>query len=105
MDARIWNTMTLFEQLSNIDGEVNRLVDDHERFLSGAIKEDPALDYIKSIMNLIKLTFLDPKNKDKKVVERELDDEVDEIIRYLNGDYPPEYITGYWHQFTDAISR
>ena len=104
MDARIWNTMTLFEQLSNIDGEVKRLVDDHERYLEGSIDNDHSMDYIKNIVNLIKLTFQDPKNQDKRVVERELDDEINEIIRYLNGDYPPEYITGYWHQYTDAIS-
>ena len=104
MDARIWNTMSFFEQLSNIDGEVKRLVDDHERYLSGSISADPSMNYVKNIMKLIRMTFLDPKNQDKKVVEKELDDEVGEIIRYLNGDYPPEYIMRYWHQYTDAIS-
>ncbi len=104
MDARIWNTMTLFEQLSNIDGEVKRLIDDHERFKAGELRIDPALDYIKNIVNLIKMTFMDPQNADKRVVERELDDEVNEIIRYLNDDYPAEYITRYWHQYTEAIS-
>ena len=104
MDARIWNSMSFFEQLSNIDGEVKRLVDDHERYLNGSISDDHSMDYVKIIMNLIRMTFSDPKNKDKRVAEKELDDEVGEIIRYLNGDYPPEYITRYWHQYTDAIS-
>lgn len=104
MNAKIWNSMTFFEQLSNIDGEVSRLVYDHERYKNKDIDADHSMDYIKNIMNLIKLTFEDPKNRDKTVIETELDDEVTEIIRYLNGDYPPEYITGYWHQYTDAIS-
>ncbi len=104
MDARIWNSLSFFEQLSNIDGEVKRLVDDHERYLKEEIPNDHAMNYIKIIMNLIKMTFSDPKNQDKRVAEREFNDEVCEIIKYLNGDYPPEYITRYWHQFTDAIS-
>lgn len=96
--------MSYFEQLSNIDGEVTRLVEDHERFQKGEISNDHALDYIKSIINLIDLTFTDPKNSDKKIVEKELMDEIGEIIRYLNGEYSSTYITKYWHQFTDAIS-
>ncbi len=104
MDARIWNTMTLFEQLSNIDGEVNRLIDDHERMLNGQISNDYSMDYIKSIISLIELTFKDPKNKHVKMAEKELNDEVGEILKYLNGEYPAEYITGYWNQFTQAIS-
>ncbi len=104
MNAQIWNTMTLFEQLSNIDGEVKRLVDDHERFVSGKLNEDHSLDYIKNIMTLIKMTFFDPKNLDKRIAEKELTDEVGEIIRYLNGEERADIITGYWNQYTDAIS-
>ena len=104
MNAAIWNRLSFFEQLSNIDGEVTRLVEDHERFQKGEISNDHSLDYIKSIINLIDMTFADPKNSDKKIVEKELMDEISEILRYLNGDYTAAYITKYWHQFTDAIS-
>ena len=104
MNAAIWNTMSLFEQLSNIDGEVRRLVDDHERYLKGETAADHALDYIKNITRLIDLTFSDPKNSDKKVAAIELTSEVNEIIRYLNGDYPKSYILDYWQQYTKAIS-
>jgi len=104
MNQQIWNAMPLFEQLSNIDGEVTRLVNTHERMIRGDAADDHSIDYIKNIMHLIELTFDDPKNSDKKVVERELTDEVNEIIKYLNGEYPASYITKYWHQFTDAIS-
>ncbi len=104
MTAEIWNRMSLFEQLSNIDGEVSRLIEDHERFLRNEKTYDPALDYIKNIYRLIDLTFDDPKNRDKRIVARELTDEVGEIVRYLNGEYSAQYIKNYWQQFTDAIS-
>ena len=104
MNAAIWNTMTLFEQLSNIDGEVNRLIDTHERYVSGKTENDASPGYIGNIIKLIEMTFDDPKNQDKKIIEKELFDETNEIIKYLNGDYPAEYIRRYWNQFTDAIS-
>ncbi|MCR5595696.1 MAG: hypothetical protein K6G12_07605 [Lachnospiraceae bacterium] len=104
MNAMIWQTMSLFEQLSNIEGEVTRLIDDHERFVNGDIQNDHSMDYIKNILKLIELTFDDPKNREKKIAEKELNDEVTEIIRYLNGDYEAQYIKDYWKQYTDAIS-
>ena len=104
MDAKMWSRFSLFEQLSNIDGEITRLIDDHERFRRGDIDNDHAIDYLKNIVKLIEYTFDDPKNKDKLVVERELNDEVNEIIKYLNDDYPADYIKRYWNQYTQAIS-
>lgn len=104
MNAVIWNRLSFFEQLSNIDGEVTRLVEDHERFQKEEISDDHALDYIKCIIKLVDMTFADPKNYDKRIIEKELTDEIGEILRYLNGDYSSTYITKYWHQFTDAIS-
>ena len=104
MNADIWSRLSFFEHLSNIDGEVSRLIDDHERFCRGEIENDHALDYVKKIVKLIEYTFDDPKNKDKLIVEKELNDEVNEIIKYLNGDYTAEYISGYWNQYTRAIS-
>lgn len=35
-----WNELTLTEQLSNIDGEVNRLIRAKERFLAKKTKDD-----------------------------------------------------------------
>lgn len=104
MNAAIWNRLSFFEQLSNIDGEVTRLVSDHERFQKGEIPDDHSIDYIKGILKLVDMTFADPKNTDKRILEKELTDEISEILRYLNGDYTSTYITKYWHQFTDAIS-
>lgn len=104
MTAAIWNRLSLFEQLSNIDGEVTRLVEDHERFRRGETENDYSLEYLKNILKLIDMTFADPKNIDKRIAEREFTDELGEVMRYLNGDYPAEYITNYWHQYTKAIS-
>ena len=104
MNSAIWNRMSLFEQLSNIDGEVTRLIDDHERYERGEISDDYSADYISNIRHLIDLTFSDPKNYEKRIVSRELNDEVDEIIKYLHGEYPAQYVKDYWHQYTDAIS-
>ena len=104
MNADIWSRLSLFEQLSNIDGEVSRLIDDHERFLRGDIGTDNSMGYIGTIVKLIEYTFDDPKNSDKKIVERELNDEVGEILKYLNGEYSADYIRNYWNQYTQAIS-
>ncbi|MBR5360115.1 MAG: hypothetical protein IK123_04420 [Lachnospiraceae bacterium] len=104
MNEAIWYRMSLFEQLSNIDGEVTRLVEDHERFERGEISDDYSDDYIGNILSLIDMTFNDPKNHEKRIAAKELADEIVEIKKYLNGDYPAHYITDYWHQFTNAIS-
>ena len=40
MTQKSWNKLTFFEQLSNIDGEVKRLVDDHEDYLRGNKQTD-----------------------------------------------------------------
>ena len=42
-----WNELTLTEQLSNIDGEVNRLIRAKERFLAKKTKDDSS-DKLKS---------------------------------------------------------
>ena len=46
MTQQSWNKLTFFEQLSNIDGEVKRLVDDHESYLQGNKQTDNSDFYI-----------------------------------------------------------
>lgn len=98
-----WNELSLLEQLSNIDGEVNRLVRARERFLQGKTKSDKYESYIELITRLIKQTIEDPKNINKKI-DRELWDELEEIHRYHRGEVDKAYILKYWDAYTRAIS-
>ena len=98
-----WNELSLMEQLSNIDGEVNRLVRARDRFLAKKTKDDHYNEYISLITKLIQQTIDDPKNKDKHI-EKELWDELEEIKRYYNGEVDKDYILRYWDVYTRAIS-
>ena len=98
-----WNELSLLEQLSNIDGEVNRLVRARERFLQGKTKDDHYAMHIGLITRLIEQTVNDPKNKEKKI-DRELWDELAEIGRYHRNEVSKEYILKYWNVYTRALS-
>lgn len=104
MVQKNWNKLSFFEQMSNIDGEVERLVSSHERYKSGASSEDYAETYYYKVDQLIRMTIFDPKNASRGYRSLELLDELSEIRRYLNGEVPADYITRYWKQYTDAIS-
>lgn len=67
MTSELWNKLTFFEQLSNIDGEVNRLIKSRSRYLSGQTNKDNSAQYLPKISNLIRLTFEDTKNKQYKL--------------------------------------
>lgn len=96
-----WNELTRLEQLSNIDGDVIRFIDAHERFCSGQVKKDYMDFYLDKICKFVQKTVEDPKNLG---IEKELWDEVDEIRRYQRGEVDKEYILRYWNQYTEAIS-
>ena len=98
-----WNELTLLEQLSNIDGEVNRLVRARERYLQGKTKDDHYGDHIGLITRLIEQTIDDPKNKEKRIGQ-ELWDELEEIKRYHSDEVSKEYILKYWDAYTRAVS-
>ena len=104
MNREIWNSLTFFEQLSNIDGEVRRLVQAHTDFLENRSDKDHAYFYLQKIKMMIEMIAFDPKNASKAYCVIEFMDEMDEIRLYLNGERDAEYILRYWRQYTDAIS-
>lgn len=93
-----------FEQLSNIDGDVERLIRAHEEFLAGEAKEDYSLFYLNRVEKLIIMTMHDEKNSSKGYRAIELFDEPEEIKGYLDGKYEADYIKRYWNEYTLAIS-
>ena len=101
METMDWNELTLFEQLSNIAGEVKRLVDCRTRFAEGKAKKDYYDFYFAKVKELVGRTIDDPKNIGRG---QELLDEVNEIERYGRGEVEGEYILRYWDQYTKAIS-
>ena len=96
-----WFSLTLFEQLSNISGDVKRFIDTREAYSAGREKEDYSGFYFDRIVEYVNKTLDDPKNKGR---EAELLDEVGEIKRYIKGEVSKEYVMTYWDQFTRAIS-
>ena len=98
-----WNELTLTEQLSNIDGEVNRLIRAKERFLAKKTKDDHYLEYTNLITRMIQQTIDDSKNQERHI-EKELWDELEEIKRYYRGEVDKDYILRYWDVYTRAIS-
>ena len=104
MTQKTWNRLTFFEQLSNIDGEVRRLVDAHNKYIDGIDSVDYSNQYLDQITKLLKMTMFDPKNTIKGYRYIELNDEINEIKRYLNGEVSSDYILSYWDGYTKAIS-
>ncbi len=101
MTSESWNKLELKEQLSNVHGEVVRMIRARNKFLSGASKEDYTATYVGKIRNLLFMTCTDPKNFRR---ERELIEEENEIQRWIDGEVDDDYIVRYWKQYTDAIS-
>lgn len=104
MTQKTWNRLSFFEQLSNIDGDVKRLVETHENYVHGTADEDYSERYLDNIIKLLKMTMLDPKNSVKGYRFIELYDETEEIKKYIRGEVPCEYILDYWCEYTKAIS-
>ncbi len=101
MTSENWNKLGIKEQLSNVHGEVKRLVRARNNFASGVAKEDHTASYVNKIHELITLTCEDPKNIRR---EKELIEEENEIKRWIAGEVDDDYILRYWQQYTDAIS-
>ncbi len=104
MNRNTWNSMSFFEQLSNIDGDVDRLIRAHEKYMNNEADKDNGYFYLEIIVKMIRITFFDPKNSEKAYRAIELFDEVEELKRYLNGECNSEYIRSYWNEYTKAIS-
>lgn len=101
MTKEVWFSLDIKEQLSNIHGEVVRLIRARNNFRSGKSSQDYTDSYIKKVRNLIELTCSDPKNIRRA---QELVDEESEIDRWINEEVDDQYILRYWEQYTRAIS-
>ena len=104
MNKDTWNSLSFFEQMSNIDGDVERMIRAHEKFKSNSSKEDNGYYYLEQIKKMIKLTLFDPKNSSKGYRAVELYDEAEELRKYLEGEYSADYIRSYWNAYTKALS-
>ena len=102
MTQERWNSLSLFEQMSNIGGEVDRLIYSKKNYDSGTVDKNYVNSYFKKIADLIYYTISDPKNAKRG---RELLDELYEVERYTMGEVDEQYISSYWNQYTEAISR
>ena len=102
-EARLqrWYKLSLFEQMSNIDGEIKRYMDARDSFKAGVDKEDYSEFYFNKVMDLISRTESDPKNC-RRI--RELEDEKEQFILLKEGKVSDEYIKDYWNSYTRAIS-
>lgn len=104
MTQKNWNRLSFFEQLSNVDGEVRRLVEAHNKYINGISSVDYSNQYLDKVKKLINMTMFDPKNVEKGYRYIELNDEVDELKRFINNEVTDEYILSYWDEYTKAIS-
>lgn len=104
MDRKSWEQLTFFEQMSNIDGDVNRLIRAHEKYLKGESETDNGYFYLENIKKLVRMTLLASGNENKGYRAIELFDEIEELRKYLEGEYDSAYISRYWDQYTRAIS-
>ena len=101
MTKELWYSLGIKEQLSNIHGEVVRLVRARNNYMTGKTSQDHSDEYMKKIHDLIVMTNSDPKNSGRS---QELLDEEEELRRWLAGEVDDRYILGYWEQYTNAIS-
>lgn len=96
-----WNEMSLFEQLSEVSGDVKRSIDSHEKFINKQTPKDFGYFYYNKAFDLIlKLTL-----GDKEYRRREFIDEIFELREYISGDttIDPRVIMDYWSQYERAI--
>ncbi len=101
MSSETWYELELKEQMSNIHGEIVRLIRARNNYRTGRSTQDYTGSYINKVRKLISLTCSDPKNEKRK---QELVDEETEIDRWLNEEVDDQYILRYWEQYTRAIS-
>ena len=101
MTKETWYSLTLKEQLSNIHGEVKRLIRTRNNYQSGKSSQDHSAAYLKKIHDLIEITCEDPKNIRRRP---ELSAEERELLSWVNHEVDDDYILRYWEQYTRAIS-
>lgn len=101
MTLERWEKMSLFEQLSNIHGEVERLISNKKSCDEGKTPQGNIDFYFRKIMDLTYLTLSDPKNRKRAP---ELIEEIYQIERYLMGEEDEDYIRRYWEQYTNALA-
>lgn len=97
-----WNEMSLFEQLSEVSGDVKRSIDSREKYLKKQTPSDFSYFYYNKAFELVlKLTL-----GDKEYRRREFIDEIFELREYINGDLDidPQIIINYWSQYEKAVS-
>ena len=104
MTQQAWNKLSFFEQMSNIDGDVQRLIRAHEKYIRGESPKDNGEFYLENIKKLVKMILLDDKCADKGYRAVELYDEIEQLRDYLQGKCSEEYINSYWSAYTNAIS-
>lgn len=101
MTPEAWNKLDIREQMSNIHGEVVRLIRAGNNYKQGRSSEDYTGKYFDAIVRLIELTEKDPKNA-RRIPE--LESEKEEIRNWLEGGLTDDYILRYWDDYTRAIS-
>lgn len=101
MTQERWNRLSLFEQLSNIGGEVKRCLDSRDDYISHKSEKDYSRFYLNKARELVQITLNDPKNKGRGP---ELWDELYELEKYLELNGDRNYIMRYWDQYTEALS-
>ncbi|MCR4657529.1 MAG: hypothetical protein K5770_15085 [Lachnospiraceae bacterium] len=101
MSKELWYSLEIKEQLSNIHGEVVRMIRSRNNYLNGRASRDSSGVYLNKIHDLISMTNSDPKNIKR---QKELLDEENELKRWIDKEVDDQYILRYWEQYTNAIS-
>jgi len=94
-----WEEMTLFEQLSEVAGDIKRCVDSKEKYLKHESPKDFSFFYYDKAYNLVLKLKLD----DKEYRRREFLDELFEVREYISQERNKGPILDYWMQFDKAV--
>lgn len=94
-----WEEMTLFEQLSEVAGDIKRCVDSKEKYLNHESPKDFSFFYYDKAFNLVLKLRLD----DKEYRRREFLDELFEVKEYISQNRNKAPILNYWMQFDKAV--
>ena len=101
MTAERWYQLNIFEQMSNIAGEIKRFIDSRDSFARGETSTDYSGFYYDKAISLIDMTEKDPKNLRRFA---EFEDDKEELRQLRDGEVSAEYIMDYWNQYTMALT-
>ena len=101
MTAERWFELNIFEQMSNIAGEIKRFIDSRNSYANGETKTDYSGFYYDKALSLIDMTAQDPKNARRLP---EFEDDKEELRQLRDGEVSDEYIMDYWNQYTMALT-